>query len=487
MGITASWLIQRVRLRQRIGSAMQDIKGTMGIYDLLWVRLTLPGKFLFAGGIVMLIAMLFVGNWVSQRIEASVVHNSASSVALYVDGFISPLSQELKENGHLSDVAKRALSEIFNGTVIGNRVVSVKIWGKGGLIVYASDEDIVGQKFTPTADLKKAWTGKISAAFQDLGDEESKHEASLGIPLLEVYSPITEPLTGEIIAVAEFYKRADTLQQDLRSARWSSWMIVGLSFLISGVLLFGIVQAGGSTIQRQKKQLMKQLAESQKMAQQNASLKQRVVNASGRATAQADRVLRQLGAELHDGPAQYISLAALRLDSILSQSKKGTKDAEDIRHALNTALSEIRALSRGLAVPDLGNLDIPAIVAKAIEDHNRHNDQSVDLPKDQIGKLDLGYTSKLCVFRFVQEALSNSYKHTKNAIVEVSYQVSDNNFFLTISDNGSGFDPAISLKLRDDGGQGLLGLIDRAESIGGAIKIASKFGIGTHLTLSLPT
>jgi signal transduction histidine kinase len=458
----------------------------MVIYDLLWVRLTLPRKFLFAGGIVMLIAMLFVGNWVSKRIEDAVVNSSASTVALYMDSFIAPISQELKENEHLSDVAQRALSEIFNGTAVGDRVVSVKIWKKGGLIVYASDEDIVGQRFSPSEKLKNAWTGNISAAFEDLGDEESKYEASLGVPLLEVYSPITEPWTGEIIAVAEFYERADVLEKDLRHARWSSWLVVGLSFLTSGILLFGIVHAGGSTIQRQKEQLLKQLSESQRMAQQNASLKQRVVNASARATAQADKALRQLGSELHDGPAQYISLAALRLDSILSQSKKGTKDAQDIRHALNTALSEIRALSRGLAVPDLDSLDIPTIIARAIEDHNRHNDQCVVMPESKIDKVDIGYTSKLCVFRFVQECLSNSLKHTKNAIVAVSYEIVDNKLYVIISDNGSGFDTENALKLRDDGGQGLLGLIDRAESIGGTIEIKSKFDVGTRLILSLP-
>lgn len=458
----------------------------MPIYDLLWARLTLPGKFLFAGGIVMLIAMLFVGSWVSKRIEDAVVQNSASTVALYMDSFVSPLSQELKDNAQLSEIAQRSLSEIFEGTAVGDRVVSVKIWKKGGLVAYASDETLIGQKFDPSDDLKSAWLGNISAAFEELDSEESAHEAALGFPLLEVYSPITEPWTGDVIAVAEFYERADTLEEALQHARWSSWMVVGLSFLVSGLLLFGIVKTGGSTIQQQKELLMAQLSKSQDMAHQNAALKQRVVEASVRATAQADRSLRQLGAELHDGPAQYISLAAMRLDSVLPKSNKGTQDADDIKHALNTALSEIRSLSRGLAAPDLDNLDVDVIVMRAIEDHNKYNGQSVALPARQLGKIDLGYTSKLCVFRFVQECLTNSLKYAANAIVEVKCKSDADRLIVAVSDNGPGFDPGTAMSLREDGGQGLMGLVDRAESIGGAVDIRSTPGVGTTLVLTLP-
>jgi signal transduction histidine kinase len=458
----------------------------MPVYEQIWTRLTLPRQFLIAGGIVMLVAMLFVGNWVTNRIEEAVVRNSASAVALYVESFISPLSQELTDGHELSDIARRSLDEIFEGTAVGERVVSVKIWKKGGVIAYASDENLIGKVFEPSDDLKEAWTGQISAAFEDLDNEESKFEAALGIPLLEVYSPVTEPWTGRIIAVVEFYERADDLENALERARWSSWMVVGLAFLISGLLLFGIVQAGGSTIRRQQEQLMAQLSTSQNMAHQNAMLKQRVVKASGRATAQAERALRQLGSELHDGPAQYISLAAMRLDSVLPNSKKGTQDADDIKHALNTALTEIRALSRGLAVPDLDNLDIHTIISRAIEDHNRHNDHEVAVPAQQSEKPDLGYTSKLCVFRFVQECLTNVAKHAANAIVEITYQFDDEHLIVTVSDNGPGFDPETALTLREDGGQGLMGLIDRAESIGGAIEIQSSDSIGTKLTLKLP-
>jgi signal transduction histidine kinase len=451
-----------------------------------WAKLSLPIKFLTAGSVIMLLAMLFVGNWVSQRIEDAVVQNSAATVALYMDSFISPLSDELKDGEEFSEIVQSSLTDIFKETVVGDRVVSVKIWGKGGLIIYSSNEEIIGQTFSPSEELKAAWGGVVSGSFESLSHEESANEAELGFPLLEVYSPVIEPWTGKVIAVAEFYERADLLSDALKRAKWTSWLVVGVSFLTSGILLFGIVKAGGGTIETQQLQLIKQLEESKEIALQNVRLKQRVVDASGRATAQADKALRQLGSELHDGPAQYISLAALRLDSILIQSKKGGSEAEDIKHALNTALSEIRALSRGLAVPDLDSLDFQRVIERAIEDHNRHNNLNLEVPDAANVKVEFDYTSKLCVFRFLQETLSNSLKHASNALVEVSYTINKDKLTVSVSDNGPGFDKGEALRIRDDGGQGLLGLIDRAESIGGTLDINAKAAVGSQLILTLP-
>jgi signal transduction histidine kinase len=56
---------------------------------------------------------------------------------------------------------------------------------------------------------------------------------------------------------------------------------------------------------------------------------------------------------------------------------------------------------------------------------------------------------------------------------------------VTVRDCGPGFDPA-ALAVRADGGQGLAGLRDRAESIGGEIEIESAPGQGTVLRLRLP-
>ena len=86
-------------------------------------------------------------------------------------------------------------------TGLGERIVSYKIWKQGGLVVHASDPAIIGKRFPPSPELQAAWAGEVSGSFEALGDAESAREAALGLPLLEVYSPIHEVWSGRIIAV----------------------------------------------------------------------------------------------------------------------------------------------------------------------------------------------------------------------------------------------------------------------------------------------
>ncbi len=450
-----------------------------------WTRLTLPAQFLFAGATVMMAAMLLVGFWVASRIEQAVVQNSATAAALYMESFISPLSQELAERDILSEPAIRALEEIFQGTSLGERVVSYKIWKPGNKIVFASDYSLIGKTFEPADDLKAAWLGKIAASYEDLNDQEDNSEASLGVPLLEVYSPIHEVWTGEIIAVAEFYERADALALELSDAHQKSWLVVGAAFAISGVLLFGIVQAGGRTIHRQRLQLEQQLAETERVSKQNALLRQKAISANRRSTAETERAMRQVGFELHDGPAQYLALAALRLDAAFPQTGTTGKDPHDIRTSLAKALTELRAISRGLAVPDLDNLSVSGLVQRVIDDHENQTEMSVKKEYSSDVDCDLDYTQKLCLYRFLQEALSNATRHANVEHATVRIRKTDASLAAEVRDEGPGFDPGVALKVRSDGGQGLLGLKDRAESIGGSLGIDSAPGRGTALTLNL--
>jgi signal transduction histidine kinase len=451
-----------------------------------WRDLTLPGQFLLAGAAVMIVAMFAVGSWISRRIEDAVVQNSAASAALFMESFISPLSQELADTDTLSPPARQALAEIFNGTALGERVVSYKIWRPGGRVVQSSDPTLVGRTFDPSDDLKLAWTGVVASSFEDLNDLEDKAEAALGIPLLEVYSPLREDWTGKIIAVAEFYERADALDADIKNARWTSWLVVGSVFLASGLLLLGIVQAGGQTIRRQRQALTEQLKRTEKVSQQNVLLRQRVVGASSRATAQTERAIRRIGFDLHDGPAQYLSLASLRMDAALGSATTASGEVELVRNSLGKALDELRMISRGLALPDLDVLDLSALIERALQDLTRQTGLEINLDLSGGQGPSLNYTQKLCIFRFLQETLSNATRYAHVDKAQVSVRNDAEGVSVAVKDTGCGFDATRKRDVRRDGGQGLFGLLDRAESIGGHVQILSAPGNGTTVTLTLP-
>ncbi|MGC1430331.1 MAG: histidine kinase [Albidovulum sp.] len=431
----------------------------------------------------MVVTMLGVGLWVSSKIEQAVVQNSAVAAASYMESFISPLSQDLASSDTLSEPAIQAIEEIFSNTTLSDRVVSYKIWKSGGLIVQASDPALIGQTFEPSEDLRAAWNGQVAASFEDLNDLEDHAEASLGVPLLEVYSPVRETWSGRVIAVAEFYERADILERDLSDASRKSWLIVGSAFLASGLLLFGVVQAGGKTIQDQRIRLQDQLRATEALATQNNALRRRAITASSRATAQTERAIRRIGSDLHDGPAQHLSLVALRLDAALKENQ--AHKSVDIRNTLNHALDEIRAISRGLSVPDLDRLDLPSLVRRATSENEKQTGMTIKAQFAGNEPKHLGYAEKLCIYRFLQEGLSNAFRHGHVTSAQVQVTGGISKTIVEIVDRGTGFDPNLPREVKDDSGQGLLGLIDRAESIGGSISIESALGKGTRLTLLL--
>ena len=440
-------------------------------------------QFVLAGGLVMLAAAVFVGSWVAGRIEQGVVQNSATSAALYMESYISPLSADLSAEDGLSDPARAALREIFLGTALGERVVSYKIWKQGGRVVEASNPDLRGKVFPPSADQLAAWEGRIAASFQDLSDLEDAAEAALRIPVLEVYSPVREVWTGEIVAVAEFYERAEGLARELTDARRTSWLIVFTVFALSGLLVVGIVRSGSLLIDRQQNALKRQLVETQRMSDQNSSLKDSIAAAAQRSTAQADRVMQRIGQDLHDGVAQYLSLASLRFEEA---EPTRPRTAETVRQALDAAMTELRAISRGMALPDLDDLSLSQTIDRAIQDHQNAYQARVNGKHMTALDRDVPFSVKLCVYRFLQEALGNTARHTEATDVSVTVAVEQGSLVCEVTDNGSGFDPESAMVVRPDGGQGLLGLRDRAATLGGQLTVASDPGIGSRIMLSLP-
>ena len=285
-----------------------------------WRQRSLAERFALTGGVVMLLGMAMIGSWVASRIEEGVTRNTANATALYVESVIAPLSQELTRADGLSAQGGARPRRGAGEHALGRRVVSFKLWREGGQIVYASNPDLAGQVFPPTDDLRAAWSGHVVANFEALGDDEDAPERATGIPLLEIYSPIREVWSGDVIGVAEFYEEARDLKSNIFAARLESWLVVGAVTATTAAALFGIVLGGSRTIERQRVALEARVGELAMLAAQNEALRLRVQRASSRATELNERYLRRISAELHDGPAQLVGFAALRVESIADEA-----------------------------------------------------------------------------------------------------------------------------------------------------------------------
>ncbi len=449
-----------------------------------WHGFSLASQFALAGSVVLLAGMLVIGVWVTREIEEGVTRNTAAATAHYMDSILAPLSQELASSDSLSPGARRAVDEILINSAIGERIVTFKIWKPDGLVVYSSDPSIIGAQFEPSEGLRMAWTGEVVAHFDDLNDLEDANERALGVPLLEIYSPIREAWSGRVIAVAEFYEVATALQDNLFRARLTSWLVVAVVTLSMSGLLFGIVLRGSRTIQAQRVAQTSRLDELSRLIEQNNALHERVQRASNRATENNERYLRRISAELHDGPAQLLALASLRLDGIDSAAANGTEASSlsVVRGALDDAMRDIRDICRGLSLPALESMTLPDILRSVVEAHAKRTGSDVSLtmgPEEP----DMSQSLKICIFRFAQEGLNNAYHHAGNAGQKVESRVQDGVLHLSVSDAGPGFSPADVPAPSESGGLGLAGLRERAESLGARFEIHTAPGEGTRLEM----
>jgi signal transduction histidine kinase len=441
-----------------------------------WATWSLARQFLTCASLVLLPAMLLIGLWVSSSIRDSVTNNAAASAALYMENFVEPLIQDLAAERPISSANSQALGRLLTETSLGQRVLSFKIWTRGDLIVASSRPELVNQKFTPSHGLLAAWRGHASSEFDDLDDAENDFERRTGVPLLEIYIPLRERGTDRIIAVAEFYEKAHALKRELDRARLLSWLVVGGVTLSMLTALFAIVRRGSETIELQRTALEGRVEEL-------TLLRSRAQNAFARATESNESYMRRLGADLHDGPAQLISLALLRLGA--ERPPAGSiPDNESIciRQVLTDALQDIRNLSIGFAVPEIDALCLEESMRKVIERHERLTKTIVDFACEPMPVVT--HATRLCAYRFVQEGLSNAYRHAGGVGQSVQASIHDDMIHITVADSGNSADPAI--RANTGSGLGLRGLADRIESLGGTLHVNIRGPSGTRLTARLP-
>ena len=328
-----------------------------------------------------------------------------------MDAVLAPVIGRLTSQRGLDPIARRRVNEILAKTELGQKVVSIKIWDREGVITYSTEKQLIGRKFTPSKHLKQAWSGNVSAEFDSLHDEEDALERASGLKLLEMYMPVRDKSNGNIIAVAEFYILGEAMNRHLAMANQRSWLLVGLLSLVMMAALYGIVRNGNRTIETQRLSLESRL-------QQNERLRLQVQRAYRRAENLKERLLRQVGADLHDGPAQLIGLALLRLDSLRPSSQTKESSFDVVRDTLKEALQEIRKQSSGLALPELEGANPREAIELAIAGHERRTDTQVsatiEMPLDPLPE-----EIKICFYRFVQEGLNNSFRHANGIGQEV--------------------------------------------------------------------
>jgi signal transduction histidine kinase len=447
-----------------------------------WAALSLAEQYIVAALVVLCCGMAFLGVWMSKRSEAIIVQNTAEGAAPFITSLVEPHLAELARQDRLSPQSVEALNRLLKDTLLQRTVVAIKVWMPDGTMAYSNNNELIGQKFDVTSDLRRAFNGEILGARDLSGKEENDLERRAGFPLFEIYLPIRSQVDGKIFAVTEFYEDARRFEESLRVARLESWAVPMLVTLVMLCILFTIVKKGNATIESQQEVLRTQVTDLVALVAQNQELQRAVEDIIRQSVETNDLMVHRLGLELHDGPAQLISLALLRLDSIRprsseSVSETATDDFERIRLALADSLSEIRNVSAGLVLPELDRVSTAETILTAVRHYERLTGIPVTCKVDQLP--DLPNTYKSCLYRVTQEGLNNGFRHAKGAGQRVFARQCDGAVELEVVDSGSGFD--VENALRTGSGLGLRGMWNRTAMLGGTFQVKSSSEEGTRL------
>ncbi|MEP7164059.1 MAG: PAS domain S-box protein [Ferruginibacter sp.] len=191
-----------------------------------------------------------------------------------------------------------------------------------------------------------------------------------------------------------------------------------------------------------------------------------------------ERERSELGEELHDNINQILASTRLYIECAIADENPRKDLLDKGRVLLDSAMKEIRKLSRTLLPPSLGEISLIEALNDLTKDIFMVNPIKISKDWKDFNENGLSQKLKLTIFRIVQEQLNNIYKHAKAKNVAISLKKKDDQISLMLKDDGIGFDT-----LTKRSGVGLRNIASRAEVNNGTINIESRPGAGCILTV----
>jgi signal transduction histidine kinase len=255
--------------------------------------------------------------------------------------------------------------------------------------------------------------------------------------------------------------------------RFSNVLLFGLT------LVFALLLINALIAERQSREQL-EIAHD-KLAITHEQLRHYALRIEDQATLQArNRIAR----EIHDGLGHTLAAQTIQLNNALlfwkSEDEKALEFLKQAKQLGSEALLEIRKSVSVLRSNPLQGLSLESAIDKLLQDFQRMTaievSNSIRLP------VLLSQELNTTLYRIVQESLTNIHKHADATMVTVGLHQHAGQIYLSIADNGKGFDPA-----QNTTGFELQGMRERVAAAGGQFAIYSKSENGCRISVSLPS
>ena len=265
---------------------------------------------------------------------------------------------------------------------------------------------------------------------------------------------------------AEVTRRQEAFRTELHRLIWGS-LFLGLVVALTAVIRLRVLERRSERereVAEQAEDLMRQL--------------------SHQLVATQEEERKNLSRELHDHVGQMLTALRMelgRIDRLRSAGDTRVAGAVgECRQLVDNMVRTVRDLALGLRPSMLDDFGLQPALEWHVRDFGRRFGVPVDLTVD--GDFDLlPEQHRTCVYRSVQEALTNCVRHARASHIAVSVSRQADCLAVSITDDGVGFNPA-----QRAGGLGLRGIEERVRDLNGVLSIKSAAGAGTTLTLKVP-
>jgi PAS domain S-box-containing protein len=209
---------------------------------------------------------------------------------------------------------------------------------------------------------------------------------------------------------------------------------------------------------------------------------------SSRLMTMQDEERRRIAREIHDGLGQELAAAKMILDGILCKDSSPTmrQAAADSSMLVDRAIKQVRTISHLLHPPLLDEVGLVSALRWYLEGLSERSGIEIHLEVDppDLGRLKADLET--AIFRIIQEALTNMFRHSGARNGCVSLTEREGNVMVTVRDDGKGIEEQIVQFRPDSVGVGIGGMKQRVTELGGRLRLANA-NPGTIVEVVIPS
>lgn len=193
----------------------------------------------------------------------------------------------------------------------------------------------------------------------------------------------------------------------------------------------------------------------------------------------------RLARDLHDGLGGLLSGIKLELSTVTPSQTTVHRQSliQNTLGRLDGAMDELRRIARSMMPEILIKYGLGEATIEYCRGLKKTGTDNIICQVFNF-QADMEHTRQVVLYRIMQELVNNAVKHAEASQILVLLQQTDNTLFLTVEDDGKGFDTTVGNKLK---GAGLANIEARVEFLGGKIDIQSEPGTGTAITIECAT